>query len=111
METHFGIYKKILVKELAQGGPHPIHEGGGTPLGRAPYLVVPLELHRPQFQLHIFTFGEKKIREKDSLRFTIRSRRQDLNSLRRADLESVRGSGRGESVAIVIINLPPSPIS
>ena len=40
-------------------------------------------------------FGEKKIREKDSSRFTIRSRRQALISLERADLESVRGSGEG----------------
>ena len=48
-------------------------------------------------------FGEKKIKEKDSLRFTIRSRRQALNSLGRADLESVRGSGEG--------NPPPSSSS
>ena len=42
-------------------GPHPSHEGGGAPapLGRAPYLVGPLELLRPQLQLYIFAFGEK----------------------------------------------------
>ena len=34
-------------------------------------------------------------REKGSSRFTIQSRRQALNSLGRADLESVRGSGEG----------------
>ena len=35
--------------------------GGHTlPPGRAPYLVGPLTLHRPQLQLHIFVFGEKK---------------------------------------------------
>ena len=28
--------------------------------GRAPYLVGPLELLRPQLQLYIFTSGEKK---------------------------------------------------
>ena len=82
---------KILAKESASGGPHPVHEGGG----RAPCLVAPLELHRPQLQLHIFTFTEKKIREKVSSRFMIRSRRQALISLGRADLESVRGSGEG----------------
>ena len=65
--------------------------------GRTPYLVGPLELLRPQLQLYIFGFGEKKIREKDSSRFTIRSRRQALISLGRADLESVRGSGEGDS--------------
>ena len=32
------------------------HETGG----RAPYLVGLLDLHRPQLQLHIFVFGEKK---------------------------------------------------
>ena len=90
-------YMKILAKESRPGGPHPVHEGGGRayPPGRAPCLVGPLVLHRPQLQLHIFVFGEKKIREKDSSRFTIRSRRQALISLGRADLESVRGSGEG----------------
>ena len=78
------------------GGPHPVHEGGGAPTPWArPCLVGPLELHQPQLQLYIFVFGEKKIREKDSSHFTIRSRRQALNSLGRADLESVRGSGEG----------------
>ena len=57
----------------------------------------PLELPPPQLQLHIFVFGEKKTREKDSSRFTIQSRRQALNSLGRADLESDRGSGEGDS--------------
>ena len=57
---------------------------GGAPAPWAPpCLVGPLELHRPQLQLHIFVFGEKKIREKDSSRFTIRSRRQTLISLGR----------------------------
>ena len=71
--------------------------GARLPPGRSPCLVGPLELHRPQLQLHIFMFGEKKFREKDSSRFTIRSRRQALNSLGRADPESVRGSGEGDS--------------
>ena len=89
--TYFWKILKMLAKESRPGGPHPVHESGG----RAPYLVGPLELLRPQLQLYIFAFGEKKIREKDSSRFTIRSRRQALNSLGRADLESVRGSGEG----------------
>ena len=90
-ETYFWKILKILEEESTSGGPHPVHEGGG----RAPYPVGPLMLHRPQLQLHIFTFGEKKPREKDSSRFMIRSRRQALISLGRADLESVRGSGEG----------------
>ena len=82
---------KILAKESRPGGPHPVHKGGG----RAPCLVGPPRLRRPQLQLHIFRLAKKKIREKVSLRFTIRSRRQALISLGRADLESVRGSGGG----------------
>ena len=89
--TYFWKILKILEEESTSGGPPPVHEGGG----RAPCLVGPLVLHRPQLQLHIFTFGEKKTREKDSSRFTIRSRRQALISLRRADLESVWGFGEG----------------
>ena len=93
---YFLEYIKILAKESMPGGPHSIHEGGGAPttLGAPPCLVGPLVLHRPQLQLYVFTFGEK-IREKDSSRFTIRSRRQALISLGRADLESIRGSGEG----------------
>ena len=87
--TYFWKILKILEEESTSGGPPPVHEGGG----RAPCLVGPLTLYRPQLQLHIFTFGEKKIREKDSSCFTIRSHRQALKPLGRADLESVRGSG------------------
>ena len=53
---YFWNIEKILAKESRPGGPHPIHEGGG----RAPYLVGPLELLRPQLQLYIFTVGKKK---------------------------------------------------
>ena len=49
--------------------------------GARPYLVGLLEIFRHQLRLYIFAFGEKKIREKDSLRFTIRSRRQALKPL------------------------------
>ena len=83
---------------------------GRPPLGRAPCLVGPLVLHRPQLPLYIFMFGEKKFREKDSSHFMIRSRRQALISLGRAHLESA-GLRRREFVAIVIINHPPSPFS
>ena len=97
--TYFWKILKILAKESRPGGPTtcPRGWGGGmpAPLGRAPYLVGPLTLHRAQLQLHIFTFGEKKIREKDSSRFTIRSRRQALKPLGRAYLESVWGSEEG----------------
>ena len=85
-------------KKYTKGStPCPRDMGRPPPIGRAPYLMAPLELRRPQLQLHIFHLAEKKIREKVSLRFTIRSRRQALISLGRADLESVRGSGEGDS--------------
>ena len=74
-------------------GPTPFSRGwGAPPLGRAPYLMGRLDALRRQLQLYIFAFGEKKIREKKSSRFTIWSRRQALKPLGRADLESVRGS-------------------
>ena len=75
-EIIFGKYKKSA-KESRPGGPHPVHEGGrrAYPPRRAPCLVGPLVLHRPQLQLHIFRFAEKKIREKVSSCLTIQSRR------------------------------------
>ena len=95
-EIIFVIYKKYWKKNPCQGASTcPRGWGRACPPGRAPCLVGPLVLLRPQLQLYIFMFGEKKIREKDSSRFTIQSRRQALISLGRADLESVRGSGEG----------------
>ena len=105
--------RRIILEYIINTG-RKIHVKGASTCprgwGRAPYLMGPLTLHRPQPGLHIFTFGEKKTKEKDSTRFTIRSHRQALNSLGRADLVH-SGVRRGESVAIVIINLPPSPVS
>ena len=72
--------------------PRPTGEGH---LGAPPYLVGPLVALRRQLQLHILAFGG--VREKKSSRFTIRSRRQALISLGRADLESIRGSEEGDS--------------
>ena len=75
-------------------GPTPFSRGWGAP----PYLVGPLETPRLQLQLYITAFGERKIGEKKSSRFTMRSRRQALKPLGSADLESVRGSGEGDSL-------------
>ena len=86
-----------MERRVGQGAHHLSTRVGGAPapLGLAPYLVGPLELLRLQLQLYILCFREKKIKEKNSSRFTIRSRRQDLKPLGRADLESVPGSGEG----------------
>ena len=92
------IFSSNVIQEtwtLLQGTAVEVTRVEGAPLGMPPCLVGPLLLHRPQLQLHIFVFGEKKIREKDSSRFTIWSRRQALKPLGRADLESVRGSEEG----------------
>ena len=98
MERMFGNNNKILAKDQDHGA-HTLATSWGArlPPGHAPYLVAPLELLRPQLQLYIFACGEKKIGEQDSPRFTIRSRRQALKPLGRADLESVRGFGDGDS--------------
>ena len=79
------------------GGPPPVHEGGGRalppwvrPLPRGPHDTPPTSTWTPYIH-----FRGEKTKEKDSLRFTIRSRHQALKSLGRADLESVRGSGEG----------------
>ena len=51
-------------------GPPPVHEGGGAcPLGRAPYLMGPLELLRLQPQLYILCFGEKKNQGEEIIMF------------------------------------------
>ena len=89
--TYFWKILKIPAKESRPGGPHPCHEGGGrAPLPRGPPGAPPTSTPTP----YIRVWGEK-IGEKDSSCFTIWSRRQALNSLGRADLESVRGSGEG----------------
>ena len=54
--------RKIPANDEGQGGHHLATRVGGAPapIGHAPYLVGPLELLRPQLQLYIFAFGEKK---------------------------------------------------
>ena len=96
---HFLELIRIFGERIKARGPTPCPRRWGRvlPPGRAPCLVGPLMLHRPHLQLYIFCFAKKKIREKVSSCFTIRSRRQALISLGRADLESIRGSGKGDS--------------
>ena len=89
--TYFWKILKILAKESRPREPPTVHEGGGAPPASwAPCCSTDLNSNS------IYSCsGRKKIREKVSSRFTIRSRRQALKPLGRADLESVRGSGEG----------------
>ena len=88
--TYFWKILKILEEESTSGGPPHVHEGGGAPPASwAPCCSTDLNSNS------IYSCLGRKIREKDSSGFTIWSCRQALNSLRRADLESVRGTGEG----------------
>ena len=93
-ETPRNIYlenKKNTGRKIHVRGPTPCPQGwGARPLPRGPPGAPPTSTPTPYIR-----DWEKKIRENDSSRFTIRSRRQAINSLGRADLESVRGSGEG----------------
>ena len=55
-------YIKNSGERIKAKGPTPCPRGWGRayPLGAPAYLVGPLVLHRPQLQLHIFAFAEKK---------------------------------------------------
>ena len=46
-------------------GPIPFSRGWAPPLGRASYLVGPLDALRRQLQLYIFAFGEKKLERRN----------------------------------------------
>ena len=60
--TTFQKIRKIPAKDEGQGADHLATRVGGAPapLGRAPYLVGPLETSRLQLQLYICAFGERK---------------------------------------------------
>ena len=83
--------RKIPAKDEGQGA-HSLatRVGGAPPSFVGPLLPLGLQLH-----LHILSSDDKKIREKKSSCFMIRSRRQALKPPGRANLESVRGSGEG----------------
>ena len=109
-ETPWNILEKIIKNPRQRwrpGGPHPSHEGGGAP----PYLVGPLELLRPQLQLYIFAFGEKKNQRGGFIAFYDTEPPPSPNLSREGWSGVHSGLRRGESVAVVIINHPPSPFS
>ena len=82
----------------------------GAPLVRAPCLVAPLGLHRPQPQLHIFMFGEKKNQGESFIAF-YDTEPPSPPVLHREGRSGVRSGLRIGEIVAIITNLPPSPIS
>ena len=98
----FGKYKKYWRKNQGQG-PTPCPRGWG----RAPFLVVPLRIHRRQLQLYIFMFGQKKIRREGFIAFYDTGPLPSPNLSREGWSGVCSGLQRGGFVAVVIINHPP----
>ena len=104
---------KIPAKDEGQGAHHLSTRVGGvpSPLGRVSYLVGPLVPLRLQLQLHILCFGEKKNQREEIIAFYDTEPPPSPKTSREGWSGVRSGLRRGESVAIVIINHPPSPIS
>ena len=111
-EQLFGKYKKYLQKMKARGPP-PAHEGGGRacPPRVRPYLVGPLLPLRLQLHLHILSFNEKKNQREEIITFYDTESPPSPKTSREGWSGVRSGLRRGESVAIIIINHPPSTIS
>ena len=104
--TYFWKILKILEEESTSRGPPPVHEGGARPLPRGPPDAPPTSTPTP----YIHFRGEKNQREGFIAFYDTEPPPSPKTS--REGWSRVRsGLRRGESVAIVIINLPPSPIS
>ena len=112
-KQRFGKDKKSLQKMKARGPP-PLHEGGGAPapLGHAPLpRGHPGAPPTPTPTLYIMFRGEKNQRE-EIIAFYDMEPQPSPKTSRVGGWSGVRpGLQRGESVAIVITNHPPSPIS
>ena len=105
-ENYFGIYKKYWKKDPRQGAHHLSTRVGARPLPRGPPGAPPTST--PTLYIHVR--GEKNQR-KGFIAFYDTKPPPNPN-LSREGWSGVRsGLPRGESIAIVIINLPPSPIS
>ena len=108
---YFGNNKRYWQK-IKTRGPHPSHEGGGrallgrAPLPRGPPGPPPTSTPTP----YILFRGEKNQSERFITFYNTEPPPSPV--LPREGRSGVRsGLRRGESVAIVIINHPPSPIS
>ena len=108
-EALFGINKNFWAKEIRQGAQGLSMRQ--APLGRAPCLMGPLRLRRPQLQLHIFRLTEKKNQRGTFIAFYDTEPPPSPNLSREGWFGVRSGLRRGGFVAVVIINHPPSPIS
>ena len=105
-ENYFGIYKKYWKKNPRQGGLHLSMRVGARP----PILWTPEAAPTSSPTLYIHVRGEKNQRE-GFIAFYDTEPPPSPN-LSREGWSGVRsGLRRGGFVAVVIINLPPSPIS
>ena len=110
---HFSENKKNTCQRWRPGAPPPCHEGGGRtcpprahPLPRGP----PVASLTPTPTLYIVFWGEKNQREEIIAFYDTEP--PPSPKLSREGWSGVRsGLRRGESVTVVIINHPPSPIS
>ena len=104
-DNFWKIYK-ILAKESRPGGPHPVHEGGGAPPASwAPWCSTDLNSNS------IYSRSGRKNQGEGFITFYDTEPSPSPNLSREGWGGVHSGLRRGESVAIVIINLPPSPIS
>ena len=91
-------YMELELRSVEVQGAHEI---GGRPIGGRPPVSstgpAPPDAPPTSTPTLYIPFRGEKIRDKVSSHFTIRSRRQAIVSLGRADLESVRSSGEGDS--------------
>ena len=91
------------------GGPHPVHEGGGAPLGCAPYLVGPLvALRWPSSPIWSLS-SRKKIRRNLSGRNSAATRRNLGGTnlgLRQSCSARETSLREGEIITIIITNAP-----
>ena len=87
------INNKKSSPKMKTRGPTPCPRGWGArpPTSWAPWWPSDANSNS------IYWLSGRKNQREEIIRFTIRSRRQALISLGRADLESVRGSGEGDS--------------
>ena len=113
-ETPRNILEKIIQNPCQRWrpwGPHPVHEGGAPPLGRAPLPRGPPGCPPTPTPTLYICFRREKNRREEIIAFYDTEPPPSPN-LSREGCSGVRsGLRRGGFVAVVIINHPPSPIS